>query len=126
MKRFVLSSLLLGLVLWACGFGVSYTLNTYTALEKTLSQAEDALRIGDADAAEHYCHLAEEYYVSREKLLSAFVVRGTVNDIGEILSALPPLASNNTKEDFFSLTRQAETTISHLKNYQIPSLYNLF
>ncbi len=126
MKRFIISLLLLGLVLLGCQLGVHYTLDTYTALEKTLSQASDALKIGDADAARHYCTEAEKFYVSREKLLTAFVVRDTVNDIGEILSSLPPLAERDTKEDFFSHVRQAETTISHLKNYQIPSLYNLF
>ena len=126
MKRFLISFAFFALVMWGSIWGVGFTQRTYGNLEKTITQAEDALRIGDADAARHYCEEAEKYYVDREGLLTAFVSRDTVNDIGEILSALPPLATLHTGPEFFSHTGQARVTISHLKNYQIPRIYNIF
>lgn len=70
--------------------------------------------------------MAETTYAKREKLLSAFVNRGVLNEIGISLASLSPMADSDSGPEFLSRLSEARISIEHLKNDQSPSTQSLF
>lgn len=126
MKRLLVSVILLGAVLLLCAFGISFVTDGYEKITEELTQGEKCMQNGDFEAAKKHCEKAEKLYVEREQFMAAFVNHGILDEIGQTLSGVAPLADKDSIPEFFSLSAEAKTTLAHLRNDHIFIIGNLF
>ena len=126
MKRLIISLAIFTLVFGTSFLGIRFVNKTYTELEELLTSAETAAEREDFAGAGKLCKRVEDIYTEREKLLSAFVNRGDLNEIGVSISTVAPLAGKDSKAEFLSALKGAKTSLTHLKNDQSPSSFMLF
>lgn len=121
MKRLIISLLCFGAVIGISFFGIRFVNRTYGELSDLLDEAETLAQAEDFSAAKEVCERAERLYSKSEKMLSAFVNRGDLNEVGVSVSALSPLSTSDSSAEFLSALSQAKISITHLKNDQSPS-----
>lgn len=126
MKRLIASALLLSSILLLCGFGISFVTSGYEKITEQLTLGEECMEKGDFESAKKHCEKAEELYVKREQYMAAFVNHGILDDIGQALSEVAPLADKESIPEFFSAASQAKTALTHLRNDYIFMIGNLF
>lgn len=126
MKRLIISLAFFGAIAAISFLGISFVNNTYDSLTDLLDKAEHAAQEQNFEKAEELCNEVEKVYVKRERLLSAFVNRGVLDEIGLTISSLSPLANEESKAEFFSNVKEAKTSLKHIKNDQALSPENLF
>lgn len=91
-----------------------------------MDRAKSYAEKGNFKEAARLCEKAEKTYAKREKLLSAFVNRGDLNEIGISIASLSPMADKDSGPEFLSRLSEARISIEHLKNDQSPSTQSLF
>ena len=126
MKRLIVSVILLGAVLVVCWCGISFVTAGYEKITEELKLGEEYVKIGDFEEAKKHCEEAEKLYVSKEQYMAAFVNHGILDEIGQALSAVAPLADKDSMPEFFSMSAEAKTALAHLRNDHIFMIGNLF
>ena len=126
MKRLLVSGILLSSVLLLCAFGVSFVTNGYEKITKELTLGEQCMENRDFEAAKEHCQNAEKIYTDKEQYMAAFVNHGILDEIGQALSGVAPLADKDSIPEFFSLSAEAKTALAHLRNDHIFLIGNLF
>ena len=126
MKRLLVSGILLSSVLLLCAFGISFVTNGYEKITEELILGEKCMEKGDFEAAKKHCESAEKIYTDKEQYMAAFVNHGILDEIGQALSGVAPLADKDSIPEFFSLSAEAKTALAHLRNDHIFLIGNLF
>ncbi len=126
MKRLILSLALLGSVLFLCYFGVSFVNSTYEEITNQLDLGAEYAKNENFDAAKEHIKKAEKLYTSREQFMAAFVNHSILDEIGQTISGVAPLADKDSVPEFFSLMSEAKTALTHLRNDHIFLIGNLF
>lgn len=126
MKRLVISLVLLFVVLGVSYYGIGFVTSNYDKITKELSLGEESLAQGDYTAAKEHCQKAEKLYESSEQYMSAFVNHGILDDIGTRISAVAPLAGEDTVGEFLSHCKEAQVALKHLRNDHKFLIGNLF
>lgn len=126
MKRLVLSLVLLGAVLLVCYYGVSFVTSTYKEITNQLDLGTEYAKNENFKAAREHIKKAEKLYTSREQFMAAFVNHGILDEIGQTISGVAPLANKDSLPEFFSLMSEAKTALAHLRNDHIFLIGNLF
>lgn len=126
MKRLIVSFLLLGAVLLLSFFGIRFVTSGYEKITEELVLGEECMKNEDFEAAKAHCERAEELYMRREQYMAAFVNHGILDEIGQTLSGVAPLANKDSIPEFFSLCSEAKTALTHLRNDHIFLIGNLF
>ena len=126
MKRLLLASAFLAVVITVSIIGLNLLEKTYDEVSEALTQGKDCVAIGDYSAAENYCKKAEDAYVKAEKYLSAFVNHSTLDEIGAELAQVKPFTEKGEEAEFYSHCEATLVSLKHLKNDMIISVKNLF
>ena len=126
MKRLIASLALLGAVLFICWCGINYVTTGYEKITEELTLGEKYMEKGDFESAKKHCERAEKLYTDREQYMSAFVNHGILDEIGQALSAVAPLADKDSIPEFYSMSAEAKTALTHLRNDHIFMIGNLF
>ena len=126
MKRLIAALLLFGGVLVICGVGIGFVTSNYEKITLELTEGERCMEAGDFENAKAHCERAEEIYMKSEQYMSAFVNHGILDEIGQALSGVAPLADKDSIPEFFSLCSEAKTALAHLRNDHIFLIGNLF
>ena len=116
----------MGSVLLMCYFGTKFVTDTYEKVTKELILGEEYVKKEEYDTAKLHIKKAEKLYTSREQFLAAFVNHGVLDEIGQAISGVAPLADKDSIPEFFSLLSEAKTAITHLRNDHIFMIGNLF
>ncbi|MBQ1187172.1 MAG: DUF4363 family protein [Clostridia bacterium] len=126
MKRLIASAVILSLVLALCFFGVRYATNAYEIITDELSLGEEYMKKGEFGKAKKHCEKAEKLYTEREQFMAAFVNHGILDEIGQTIAGVAPLADKDTVPEFLSLCSEAKIALTHLRNDHIFLIGNLF
>lgn len=126
MKRLLLASAFLAVVITVSIIGLNLLEKTYDEVSEALTQSKDCIAIGDYSSAESYCKKAEEKYIKAEKYLSAFVNHSTLDDIGTELAQIEPFTEKGEEAEFYSHCEAALVALKHLKNDMVISIKNMF
>lgn len=126
MKRLLFSAVLLGAVVLLCMFGTRFVTDKYEKITEEINLGEELANKGDYDAAKQHLLKAEEIYVSSEQYMAAFVNHNILDEIGQSLSAVAPLADKDSENEMLSALYEAKTALAHLRNDHIFLLGNLF
>ena len=126
MKRLVISLLLFAVVTAVCLWGSGLVNSSYKKICSELESAEQLMKTNDFSGARKCAVRAEKIYKESEKLLAAFVSHGVLDEVGVKLSAVPPFADENSKEEFFSHCAQARVALAHMHNDHRFMTQNLF
>ena len=126
MKRLIVSLLLLGTVLFICYSGMNFVNDTYDKVIDELILGEEYVKKEDYNTARQHIKKAEKLYASREQFLAAFVNHGILDEIGQAISGVAPLAEKDSLPEFFSSFDEAKTALKHLRNDHIFLIGNLF
>lgn len=126
MKRLILTMAIFLTLILLCAAGL-YTVSSFTKeMDDLLEQAIQAAEAGRFEEAEALAQSAENRWIQIEPKISFFVSHDTVSAVGESVAGLPPLAREETAENFLSLCRTAKISLIHLADSQKISLYNIF
>ena len=126
MKRFAVSALLLGAVVALCLWGTHFVYRNYEKITEEINLGEELAKIGEYDKAKEHLLNAEELYVENEQYMAAFVNHNVLDEIGQAISAVPPLAHWETENEMLSALSEAKTALEHLRNDHIFLIGNLF
>ena len=126
MKRLIVSVILLGAVLVVCWCGINFVMVGYEKITEELTLGEEYMEKGNFEEAKKHCEKAEKLYTDREQYMAAFINHGTLDEIGQALSAVAPLADKDSIPEFFSMSAEAKTALAHLRNDHIFMIGNLF
>lgn len=125
MKRLIISSLILAVIVAVSIMGLYYINENYEQIIAEIEAGEEKIRTKDYEGAKKHINNAEERYVRAEKYLSAFVNHNTLDEIGVNIAAIAPFAEGEA-EEFLSHAKAAKTALKHLKNDMAISVRNLF
>lgn len=126
MKRLLASAIILSLVLALCFFGVKFATNAYEKITEELTLGEEYMKKGEYEKAKTHCERAEKLYIEREQYMAAFVNHGILDEIGQTLAGVAPLANKDSVPEFLSLCSEAKIALTHLRNDHIFIIGNLF
>ena len=126
MKRFIVSVLLLSLVVAICMWGTSYVNKNYQKITEQINLGEELAEDGEFKRAKEHFIKAERLYVESEQYMAAFVNHGTLDDIGQALSAVAPLSDKDSENEMLSALCEAKTALDHLRNDHKFLIGNLF
>lgn len=126
MKRFIVSLVILGIVLGISLGGARFVTSTYEQIDQNLSKSLKFMDKGEYKEAKRLCAEAEKIYSKREHFLAAFVNHGILDEIGESVSSVAPLADKESIPEFKSSCSQAKTALRHMRNDHVFILGNLF
>ncbi len=126
MKRLVVAAVLLGAVIFICMFGTRFVTAKYEKITEEINLGEEYAEKGDFDNAKRHLLKAEQIYVECEQYMAAFVNHSTLDDIGQAISAVPPLADKDSENEMLSALSEARTALAHLRNDHRFLLGNLF
>lgn len=126
MKRLLASAIILSLVLALCFFGVRFAGDAYKKITEELTLGEKCIENNDYNGAKLHCERAEKLYTEREQYMAAFVNHGILDEIGQTLAGVAPLANKDSVPEFLSLCSEAKIALTHLRNDHIFIIGNLF
>ena len=126
MKRLIASALLLGAVIALCFFGTGYVTDKYEKITEEINLGERYANEGDFERAKAHLLKAEKIYVESEQYMAAFVNHSLLDDIGQSIAAVAPLADKDSENEMLSALYEAKTALDHLRNDHIFLLGNLF
>ena len=126
MKRLIASALLLGAVIALCFFGTSFVTDKYEKITEEINLGERYANEGDFERAKAHLLKAEKIYVESEQYMAAFVNHSLLDDIGQSIAAVAPLADKDSENEMLSALYEAKTALDHLRNDHIFLLGNLF
>lgn len=125
MKRLLISSIILAIIIVISITGLYYINENYEGIVAEIEAGEKSIKLDDYEAAKSHIKKAEEKYAKAEKYLSAFVNHSTLDEIGVNIAAISPFADGE-EEEFLSHCKEARTALKHLKNDMAISVRNLF
>lgn len=126
MKRFIVSVLLLSLVVAICMWGTNFVYKNYEKITEEINLGEELAEDGEFERAREHFIRAERLYVECEQYMAAFVNHGTLDDIGQALSAVAPLSDKDSENEMLSALYEAKTALDHLRNDHKFLIGNLF
>lgn len=126
MKRLLVAAVLLGAVIAICLFGTSFVRENHKKITEEINLGEEYAKEGNFEKAKEHLLKAEELYVKSEQYMAAFVNHSTLDEIGQAISAVPPLADKDSENEMLSALSEARTALAHLRNDHIFLLGNLF
>lgn len=126
MKRLLVSAIILGAVLFVCFLGVRFATDSYEKITEQLTLGERCVENGEYAKGKAYCEQAEKLYTEREQLMAAFVNHGILDEIGQALAGVAPLADKDSVPEFLSLCSEAKVALTHIRNDHIFIIGNLF
>ncbi len=126
MKRFIISLVILGLVLGLSLYGTRFVTSTYEQIDDALTQGEELMDKGSYDKAKEHCSKAEKIFEKREPFLAAFVNHSILDEIGERVASVSPLADKESIPEFKSNCSEAKIALRHMRNDHVFILGNLF
>lgn len=88
---------------------------TCKAVEQELGEAIRQARSGDYTAAATSASKAEEFWVSRRKLLSFTVNHGFLYEIDTRITGLAALSTHDAKEEFLASAEQATEALAYVR-----------
>ena len=122
MKRLIASFIIIIILGGACYLGVCTTQKAYNEIYETIENSERHMQNAEEAQTKSAALKAEEIWIEKEKLLAVFINHELLDEVGLKLSQLEPLASLDTKEDFFAAVNSAKTSLVHMRSGQIPSV----
>ncbi len=126
MKRLIAAALLLVFIVAACLTGRFALKSCDQKITRLLSSAEDAADEKDFERCRKLLEEAEKQYVSKEWVLSFFVDHELVEQLGEQLAELPPLAAQESREELLSHLYATKTKFLHISRDSRFSVHNIF
>ena len=126
MKRLITAIALLGVVVAVCIWGTNFVYMRYEKITEEINLGEDLAKLGEFEKAEEHLLKAEELYVESEQYMAAFVNHNILDEIGQALSAVPPLVDWETENEMLAALSEARTALEHLRNDHIFLIGNLF
>lgn len=122
MKRLMVSLLIILILGGTCYLGSCVTEKAYEEIYEKIEASEKYMQNEQETLAKSAALKAEELWVKREKYLAVFINHQLIDEVGLKLSQLEPLATSDTKEEFFASVKSAKTALIHMRNGQIPSV----
>mgnify|MGYP003293793731 CR=1 FL=1 len=126
MKRLIAAALLLVFIAAACLTGWLALSSCSKKVTPLLSSAEEAARKKDFEMSRKLLCQAESQYARSEWALSFFVDHTLVEQLGEQIAELPPLAKEESKEELLSHIAAVKTKFLHISRDSRFSVHNIF
>lgn len=126
MKRLLVAAALLSAVIVICLFGTNFVRENHKKITEEINLGEEYAKEGNFEKAKEHLLKAEALYVKSEQYMAAFVNHATLDEIGQAISAVPPLADKDSENEMLSALSEARTALAHLRNDHIFLLGNLF
>ena len=122
MKRLIASFVIIIILGGTCFLGSVVTQKAYKDIYEGIKQSEGYMQNGQDALAKSMALKAEELWVKREKYLAVFINHDLIDEVGLKLSRIEPLASEDTRQEFFAAINEVKTALTHMRNGQIPSV----
>ena len=125
MKRLIAAGLLFFVVGALCFADMKLSNHIYDTISEDIKKCSSAFEQKDYDTAVEYAKKLEENWVEHEDIFSVFINHRLIDEMGEAVAKLVPLAKN---QDVLFLTecRIVQITLKHIKDDSSISWHSVF
>ena len=126
MKRLWIAAGIVFVIAAACVVGGSVLRSNSQKIIEKIEQAKVYAINGDMPAAAEAAREAEAMWVKTEHVISLFIDQRHTDEAGAIISRLPALADDATKEAFISECSGIIVYITHIVKNESFDVFNMF
>lgn len=125
MRRLIITLVIIALVIWACVAEMNFLNSAIEALKSEVNVTIKYAEINDSNAAQQQIKLLEEKWTQKQKIISIFIDHEPLSDIDQLLCAMKIDLEQDELDDFFRESAKMISQLNHLRDTEMPHLYNI-